>query len=99
MLAQPRETLTFERIGATLATSAAAPIFPGMIRIAISQATFDAIASTLPCNVSFENARATNGDWFIWLPRDVLEKLNQWRTPGEGYSAVILRLAEDVTVR
>jgi hypothetical protein len=55
-----------------------------MIRIAITQAAFEAIAATLPCNVGFENQRDANGDWFIWLPRDVLEKLNQWRAVGSS---------------
>jgi hypothetical protein len=68
--------------------------FPDTVRIAISQAAFDALAATLPCSVGFEHARAPNGDWFIWLPRDVLEKLNQWRAPGESYRKAILALAE-----
>jgi hypothetical protein len=66
-----------------------------MVRIAISPAAFEAIASTLPGNVGFENKRDTNGDWFIWLPHDVLTRLNHLRQPGEDYSAVILRVAAD----
>jgi hypothetical protein len=66
-----------------------------MIRIAISQAAFDAIASTMPLgSVGFENARAPNGDWLIWLPHDVLAKLKALRGPGEDYSDAILRVAE-----
>jgi hypothetical protein len=63
-------------------------------RIAISQAAFDAIVSTLPGNVGFENQRDTNGDWFIWLPHDVLAKFNALRGPGDSYSDAILALAE-----
>jgi hypothetical protein len=42
----------------------------------------------------FENKRALNGDWFIWLPHDVLAKLNHLRGAGDSYSDVILALAE-----
>jgi hypothetical protein len=38
-----------------------------VIRIAISQAAFDAIAATLPSSVGVEQNRAPNGDYFIWL--------------------------------
>jgi hypothetical protein len=63
----------------------AAVYFLDMVQISISPATFAAIAETMPLgSIGFENARAPNGDRFIWLPRDVLEKLNQWRAPGEG---------------
>jgi hypothetical protein len=75
-------------------TGSRRPNRDAMIRISISPAAFDAIASTLPGNVGFENARDTNGDWFIWLPRDVLAKLNALRGPGESYSDLILAVAE-----
>jgi hypothetical protein len=79
-----------------MANSARRSYFAAMVRISISPAAFDAIASTLPGNVGFENARDTNGDWFIWLPYDVLAKLNRLRGPGESYSDVILTIAEGV---
>jgi hypothetical protein len=66
-----------------------------MVRIAINQAAFDAIASTMPLgSVGFENQRAPNGDWFIWLPHDAIAKLKALRGPGEDYSDAILRVAE-----
>jgi hypothetical protein len=77
-----------------LAAGAARTYIPDMVRISITPAAFDAIAATLPGNVGFENARDTNGDWFIWLPHDVLAKLNHLRGPGESYSDVILAVAE-----
>jgi hypothetical protein len=41
-----------------------------MIRIAISQAAFEAIARTLPLgSMSFENAIDENGRRLIWLER------------------------------
>ena len=66
-----------------------------MIRIAITPAAFEAIAATLPGNVGFESKRAPNGDWFIWLDHATVARLNALRGPGESYSDVILRLAED----
>jgi hypothetical protein len=47
-----------------------------MIRIAISQAAFEAIARTLPLgNVSFENKIDENGDRLIWLDPNVVDRL------------------------
>ena len=63
-----------------------------MIRIAITQAAFDAIASTLPAgSVTFE-IEATEGDHFVWLSPNVVDRLRFLRGLGESYSDVILRL-------
>ena len=66
-----------------------------MIRIAISQAAFDAIVRTLPCgdSVGYENKIDEHGQRLIWLPHDALAKLNHLRGPGESCSDVILRVA------
>ena len=65
-----------------------------MVRIAISQAAFDAIAKTLSLgSVGFENATNEHGNRLIWLERRMLDKLNSYRRAGESYSDVILRLA------
>ena len=65
-----------------------------MIRIAISQAAFDAIASTLPLgSVSYENHVNERGERYAWLPPNVVDRLKAQRRPGEGYSDVILRIA------
>ena len=67
-----------------------------MIRIAISQAAFEAIAATLPLgSMSFENKINENGDRLIWLERRMLDKLRSHRRAGESYSDVILRVAAD----
>jgi hypothetical protein len=72
----------------------------GVIRIAISQAAFEAIARTLPFgDVSFENKLDEHGQRLIWLPRDVLDRLRSLRAPGEDYSDVILRLAAESVER
>jgi hypothetical protein len=64
-----------------------------MIRIAITQAAFDAIAATLPLGlVSYENAVNERGERYVWLPPNVVDRLKAQRRPGEGYSDVILRL-------
>jgi hypothetical protein len=65
-----------------------------MIRIAITPAAFEAIASTLPLgSVSYENATNERGERYVWLPPNVVDRLRAQRRPGEGYSDVILRLA------
>jgi hypothetical protein len=65
-----------------------------MVRIAISQAAFDAIAKTLPFgSVGYENKVNERGERLIWLDRAVVDRLRALRGPGESYSDVILRLA------
>ena len=54
-----------------------------MIRIAISQAAFEAIARTLPFGtVSFENKITENGERLIWAEFDVVDRLRALRGPG-----------------
>ena len=67
-----------------------------MIRIAISQAAFEAIARTLPFgSMSFENKIDEHGQRLIWLERRMLDKLRSRRRAGESYSDVILRVAAE----
>jgi hypothetical protein len=48
-----------------------------MIRIAITQAAFDAIAATLPFgDTGYENAANERGERLMWLPRNVRDWLN-----------------------
>ena len=64
-----------------------------MIRIAISQAAFEAIAVTLSLgSVGYENATDEHGQRLIWLDHAVVARLRAVRGPGESYSDVILRL-------
>ena len=54
-----------------------------MIRIAITQAAFDAIAATLPLgSVSYEAEANDRGQRLIWLPRAVVNKLAAMRGAG-----------------
>ena len=66
-----------------------------MIRIAITQAAYEAIAATLPLgSVGYEAQRTDKGERLIWLEERWLDKLKAMRGPGDSYSGVILRTAE-----
>ena len=65
-----------------------------MVRIAISQAAFDAIAATPPLgSVGYEAEHDANGNQMIWLDRSAYDKLIAMRGPRESYSDVILHIA------
>ena len=67
-----------------------------MIRIAITQAAFDAIARTLALgSMNFENATKERGERYVWLAPAVIDRLRAMRGRGESYSDVILRLAAE----
>jgi hypothetical protein len=69
-----------------------------MIRIAISQAGFDAIAAILPLgSVSYENHVNERGERYVWLPPNVVDRLEAQRRPGESYSDAVMRIAADRT--
>ncbi len=64
------------------------------IRLAITQAAFEAIASTLPPgSVTYEPGVDANGQRYVLLPPFVVDRLAAMRGPGESYSDVILRIA------
>jgi hypothetical protein len=66
-----------------------------MVRIAISEAAFEAIAKTLALgSVGYENATKEKGERLVWLDPSVVDRLRSLRGPGESWSGVILRLAE-----
>jgi hypothetical protein len=66
-----------------------------MIRIAITEAAYEAIAATLRLgSVGFERERDANGLHLIWLDAAVVDRLAAMRGPGESYSDAILRLVE-----
>jgi hypothetical protein len=65
-----------------------------VIRIAITEAAFEAIVATLPLgSVGYENAVNVRGERLIWLDPRMADKLTAMRGPGESYSDVIMRLA------
>ena len=66
-----------------------------MIRVAITEAAFEAIAQTLPLgSVGYENQASERGERLIWLEPTVVNRLRAMRGHGESYSDVILRLIE-----
>jgi hypothetical protein len=66
-----------------------------VIRIAISQAAFDAISATLPVgSVMYEPQTNAKGERMIYVEEKWLDKLAAMRGPGESYSDAILRLVE-----
>ena len=58
--------------------------------LAITQAAFEAIASTLPLGrVSYESEPNERGERTIWLDRAVVSRLRAMRAPGESFCEVI----------
>jgi hypothetical protein len=53
-----------------------------MIRIAITQAAFDAITATLPLgSVGYENEVNERGERYVWLAPNVVDRLRAQRRP------------------
>jgi hypothetical protein len=65
-----------------------------MIRIALSDAAYDAIASTLPKGSARWPLQRDGDQGFIQVEAAVVDRMRAMRRPGESYSAVILRLIE-----
>ena len=69
-----------------------------MIKIAISQAAYDALASAIPHgSVAFEKELDANGQCHVRLNRTVVSRLRALRGSGESYSDVIIALASDAS--
>jgi hypothetical protein len=65
-----------------------------VIRIAITQAAYDAIAWTLPLGSGAVEPHANErAERLIWLETAMVDRLAAMRGPGESYSDVILRIA------
>ena len=62
-------------------------------RIEISAAAHAALAASATRGL-VEPVRSPEGGYFIWLAPKALKRLDAAQTPGEDYSAVILRLAK-----
>ena len=65
-----------------------------MIRIALSDTTYDAIASTLPKGSARWPMQPDGDGCFIQVESAVVDRMRAMRRPGESYSTVILRLVE-----
>jgi hypothetical protein len=65
-----------------------------MIRIAITQAAYDAISATVPLGtVAVEPEASERGERLIWLEAAMVDRLGAMRGPSESYSDVIPRIA------
>jgi hypothetical protein len=67
---------------------------PEMIRVALTDAPYDAIASTLPKGAARWPMQRDRGQCFIQVEAAVVDRMRAMRRPGESYSQVILRLVE-----
>jgi hypothetical protein len=65
-----------------------------MIRIIVSAAAYEAILATVSEDRRLPPLRSPQGDFFLWLNEATVNRLTALRGPGEGYSEVILRLAQ-----
>lgn len=64
-----------------------------MIGITISGKAYATIAAALPAG-SIERGIVPDGEYRVWLPRDVVFRLKALREPGETFSEVILQLTD-----
>jgi len=67
---------------------------PEMIRIALTKAAYDAVASTLPKGAARWPMQRERDQCFIQVEAAVVDRMRSMRKPGESYSNVILRLVE-----
>ena len=66
-----------------------------MVRIAVTQAAFEAVAAIFPlARVVYEPELNLKGERLIWVERLWANKLTALRGSGESYSDAILRLVE-----
>ncbi len=65
-----------------------------MIRIVLTKAAYDAIASTLPKGAARWPMQREHGQCFIQVEAAVVDRMRSMRRPGESYSNVILRFVE-----
>jgi hypothetical protein len=66
---------------------------PVIIKIAISEVAFEAVARAIPLgSVSYDKPNE-RGERFVWLSPNVVNRLRAMRVPGETYRDVIFRLA------
>ena len=65
-----------------------------MIRIALSDAAYHAISSTLPKGSARWPMQRDRGQCLIQVESAIVDRMRAIRRPGESYSSVILRLVE-----
>ena len=65
-----------------------------MIRLALTEVAYNAIASTLPKGSARWPMQRDHGLCFIQVEAAVVDRMRAMRRPGEDYSDVILRLVK-----
>jgi hypothetical protein len=65
-----------------------------MIRVALTDAAYDAIASALPKGAARWPMQRDRDQCFIQVEAAVVDRMRAMRRPGESYSQVILRLVD-----
>ena len=65
-----------------------------MIRVALTDVAYYAIASTLPKGAARWPMQRDRGQCFIQVEAAVVDRIRAMRRPGESYNQVILRLVE-----
>lgn len=65
-----------------------------MIRVVLTDAVYDAIASTLPKGAARWPMQRDRGQCFIQVEAAVVDRMRAMRRPSESYGNVILRLFE-----
>jgi hypothetical protein len=65
-----------------------------MIRVALPDAAYDAIASTLPKRAAQRPMQRDRGQCLIQVEASVVERMRAMHRPGESHSEVILPLVE-----
>ena len=65
-----------------------------MIRVALTDAAYDAVASTLPKGAARWPMQRDRGQCFIQVEAAVVDRMRAMRRPCESYSQVMLQLVE-----
>jgi hypothetical protein len=65
-----------------------------MIRVALTDEAYDAIASTLPKGAARWPMQRDRGQCFIQVEAAVVDRMRVMRKPGESYSGVVWKLVE-----
>jgi hypothetical protein len=61
------------------------------IGITVSGKAYAAIAAALPAGSTVADELVPDGEYQVWLPMDVVNRLRALRAPGETFNDVILR--------
>jgi hypothetical protein len=65
-----------------------------MVRVVLTDAAYDAIASTLPKGAARWPMQRDRDQCFMQVEAAVVDRMRAMRRPGDSYSEVILRLVE-----